>query len=125
MAIGNGNGGNARPGMRERLEGKSMLAHSQGGFITVRVSGEETNAFRRRFPCSGIPQSSSFEFEFDSRNGDLVNITMWLNPEGVYADYHGEYVDSSEYDGSGLLALSLDATNHCVDNGMLPQWARR
>lgn len=102
-----------------------MLAHSQGGFITVRVSGEEVNAFRRRFPCSGIPENSSFEFEFDSRNGDLVNIILWLNPDGLYADYQGEYADSAEYDGAGLLALSHDAGNHCVNNGMLPQWAKR
>lgn len=102
-----------------------MTAHKQGGFVTVRVSGEEVNTFRRLFPCSGIPANSSFEFELDARNGDLVNIIMWLNPDGLYEDYHGESVDSAEYDGSGLLALSHDANNHCVANGMLPQWARR
>jgi hypothetical protein len=102
-----------------------MLANKQGGFIIVRVSGEEVNTFNRQFPCSGIPDDSSFEFELDAKNGDLVNIVMWINPDSVYQDYHGENVDSAEYDGDGLLALSNDATNYCVNNGMLPQWAKR
>ena len=103
-----------------------MTAHKQGGFITVRVSSKEVNTFRDHFPCSGIPENTSFQFELDGRNGDLVDIVAWVNPDGLYEDYQGESVDSADFDhGSGLQALSLDATNLCVDNGMLPQWARR
>jgi hypothetical protein len=102
-----------------------MIAHKQGGFITVRVSSTDVNTFRRQFPCSGIPEDSSFEFELDARNGDLVNIVMWVNPDGVYEDFHGQCVDSAEYDGAGLLTLSNDVNNHAVANGMLPQWAKR
>jgi hypothetical protein len=102
-----------------------MTGNKQGGFITVDVSSTDVNAFRKQFPCSRIPEGSSFIFELDSRNGDLVNITMYLNPDGLYEDFKGQYVDSAEYDGAGLLALSCDATNYCVSNGMLPQWAKR
>lgn len=56
----------------------------------VIVSREEVNAFRARFPCSGL-HDRSYWFEFDDR-GDLIATDV---PE------HG--------DGPGALALSQDA----------------
>lgn len=61
-----------------------------GCFHSVRVTRREVEAFKRSWPCSGLPERS-FWFQFDKRNGDLVD----LSP--------------SEYDGADLLALSQDA----------------
>lgn len=94
-----------------------MKTTKQSSWVLVSVSSEEVRTFNRQFPCSNIPNGSQFLFELDSRNGDLVNITMHLED--------GQYADSSDYDGSGLLALSHDATNFAVNAGMLPQWAKR
>lgn len=94
-----------------------MTATKQSGWVLVSVSSEETRRFNRQFPCSNIPDGSTFLIELDARNGDLVNLTMHLED--------GEYVDSSEYDGSALLALTTDAHNFAVTAGLLPQCARR
>ncbi len=94
-----------------------MTATKQSGWVLVSVSSEETRRFNRQFPCSNIPDGSTFLIELDARNGDLVNLTMHLED--------GEYVDSSEYDGAALLALTTDANNFAVNAGLLPQWARR
>ena len=100
-----------------------MKATSQGGFVLVRVLSEDTNKFNRSWPCSNIPEDASFLFELDSRNGDLVNITMWEDDNGFQG--FGGRLDSAEYDGEALLALSHDANSFAVGAGMLPQWARR
>jgi hypothetical protein len=94
-----------------------MKATRQNGWVLVSVSGEETRGFNKQFPCSNIPNGSTFLIELDARNGDLVNVTMHLED--------GECVDSSEYDGAGLLALTTDANNFAVNAGFLPQWGRR
>jgi hypothetical protein len=94
-----------------------MKATRQSSWVLVSVSSEETRSFNRQFPCSNIPDGSTLLIELDARNGDLVNITMHLED--------GEYVDSSEYDGSALLALTMDANNLAVNAGFLPQWAKR
>ncbi|HTS08396.1 MAG TPA: hypothetical protein VMP68_22690 [Candidatus Eisenbacteria bacterium] len=94
-----------------------MQATRQGCFVLVRVSAEDVNRFNRQFPCSNVPDDCTLLIELDARNGDLVNITMHLEK--------GEYADSANYDGSHLLALCNDATNHAVKAGALPQWAKR
>jgi hypothetical protein len=94
-----------------------MKATRQSGWVLVSVSSEETRSFNRQFPCSNVPDGSTFLIELDARNGDLVDVTMHLED--------GEYVDSSQYDGYALLALMNDATNFAVNVGMLPRWARR
>ena len=63
-----------------------------GSLYNVSVSRAEVEAFKRSFPCSGLPDKA-ITFQFDHRNGDLVDI----------------WPDSSRFDGSGLLALSQDA----------------
>lgn len=94
-----------------------MKATKQNGWVLVSVSSEETRKFNSQFPCSNIPDGSQFLIELDARNGDLVNITMHLED--------GQYADSSDYDGSALLALTHDANNFAINAGLLPQWARR
>jgi hypothetical protein len=93
-----------------------MKATKQAGWVLVSVPSETVNEFNRHYPCSPIPDDADFLIELDSRNGDLVNITAHVNDA---------YVDSSEFDGSALLALTLDATNFAVNAGYLPQWAKR
>lgn len=66
-----------------------------GSFYNVSVSRADVEAFKRTYPCSGLPDKA-FTFQFDKRNGDLVDI----------------WPDSLRYDGPGLLALSQDAQTY-------------
>jgi hypothetical protein len=70
-----------------------MKYHDNGCFHSVSISAAEIKAFKDRWPCSGLP-SRGFWFQFDKRNGDLVD----MKP--------------SEYDGEALLALSQDAQQY-------------
>lgn len=66
----------------------------------VIMQHEEIEAFKRSWPCNGLPELTTIEFEFDS-NRNLVDI-----------DAYGEdtlWCDSREFDGPALLALSQDA----------------
>lgn len=55
--------------------------------------------FKRQFPCSGIPKLQSITFDY-AGNGDLVGI------EAI--DYYGKPLESSTFDGAGLLALTQE-----------------
>ena len=68
-----------------------MRAYDNGCFYSVSVSADEVSAFKDQWPCSGLPDDTSLWFQFDKRNGDLVD----LRPSNV--------------DGDALLALSHDA----------------
>ena len=57
----------------------------------VQVSTREVEDFKRHWPCSGLPDCA-VTFEFDKRNGDLVDL-----------------ICRREFDGSAALALSEDA----------------
>lgn len=67
-----------------------MKAIDNGCFYSVKVSAREVENFKDSWPCSALP-SCAFWFQFDRRNGDLVD----MRP--------------NEYDGEDLLALSQDA----------------
>lgn len=69
-----------------------MSIVDNGCFYTVRVSANDVAAFNEQWPCSPIPEKR-ISFQFDKRNGDLVDI--WPH--------------SSGFDGDALLALSHDA----------------
>jgi hypothetical protein len=57
--------------------------------------------FKASWPCHGLPNElHSISFEFAS-NGDLVDIEAY--------DENQEPMDSSEFDGSALAALSHDS----------------
>lgn len=66
-----------------------MIVKTSGTFFRVRVSRKEVSDFRANWPCSRLPDRA-ITFEFDARNGDLVDVT-----DGV--------------DGDDALALSYDA----------------
>ena len=68
--------------------------------MRVTLNHAEVSAFKRSFPCSGIPELNSITFEYEN-NGDLCGI------EAFDSDNHP--IDSEEFDGAGLLALSQDA----------------
>src|SRR5437870_4279148 len=58
----------------------------------------QIEAFKDQWPCSGIPELDSITFEF-ADNGDLVDIVAMVD---------GHQVDSAEFDGPALLALSQE-----------------
>lgn len=59
------------------------------------------DAFKATWPCHGLPDSlNSIRFEFAS-NGDLVDIEAKAR--------NGRTLDSADFDGSALVALSQDA----------------
>ena len=68
--------------------------------MRVKVSAHEVAQFKSQWPCSGLPDDTSFTFEFDT-NGDLVDL---------YARrINGFSYDTHECDGPALVALSQDA----------------
>lgn len=67
--------------------------------MQVTLNRHEIAAFKRTFPCSGLPDLLSITFDYES-NGDLCGITA--------VDEDGRWIDSEEFDGAGLLALSQD-----------------
>lgn len=67
-----------------------MRAYDCGSLFTVSVSRREVEAFKRNWPCSGLPDRA-VSFQFDKRNGDLVD--LW--PDTL--------------DGEAAVALSADA----------------
>lgn len=62
-----------------------------GSCYSVQVGRRDVETFRRSWPCSTLPLRA-ITFQFDKRNGDLVDIYPYNVP-----------------DGSDLLALSQDA----------------
>ena len=73
-----------------------MRAFDNGSLYSVQCSRADVEAFQAQYPCSGLP-SRPIWFQFDKRNGDLVDIMP----------------DSSRFDGAaGLVALSEDAQEY-------------
>lgn len=70
-----------------------MRAYDNGAFYSVSVGAREIADFADRWPCSGLRSLRSVWFQFDRRNGDLVD----LKATGPYED------------GPAMLALSQDA----------------
>lgn len=70
-----------------------MRVFDQGSFYRVTVSRAEVEAFARRWPCFG--RVRAVWFEFDRRNGDLVDL---CGDRGM--------------DGAGVAALSRDAQSY-------------
>jgi len=65
-----------------------MRFYDNGSFYSVSVSSSEIESFNRRWPCSIL--RGRYWFQFDKRNGDLVDMTGYG-------------------DGPEVLALSQDA----------------
>lgn len=80
-----------------------MISTLEGNTYKVVVTNRELNEFAASFPCHGLNLDSEYSFEFDTRNGDLVDITV-LRDRGVPDTIHeGE-------DGEALRVLAEDAT---------------
>ena len=58
-----------------------MTTQDNGCFLSVTVSSSEVLFLRQSWPCSGLP-SSSIWFQFDRKNGDLVD----MRPNCFYSD---------------------------------------
>ena len=71
-----------------------MRAFDNGSYYSVTVSRREVSDFAERWPCCALPDSS-ITFQFDKRNGDLIDITPYRIADRV--------------DGPEGLALSHDA----------------
>ena len=69
-------------------------------WIKVSFSENELDDFKRRWPCNNIPDKvRSAWFEFDKRNGDLVD----YGPRTLHA------LSATGHDNGAVLALSHDA----------------
>lgn len=71
--------------------------------ITINYS--ELDAFKRSWPCHGLPDDLEWvSFMFDGR-GDLVDLEAVTSVNGSLR----MVVDTADFDGPALLALSEDA----------------
>lgn len=75
-----------------------MKYFDNGGFFTVQYTQRDVENFAERWPCFGKRRSISFQF--DKRNGDLVDIM----PSGADRDM----------DPSGVAALADDAKQYGI-----------
>lgn len=82
-----------------------MRVFNQGAHVRVTVSAREVDAFKRTWPCSGLPDRG-VSFTFDARNGDLVDFAP------------------DELDGDDALALSHDANNYAARKLGRPELTR-
>lgn len=76
-----------------------MKAFNNGSFFTVCASCDDVERFAERWPCSGFRYGDSVAFQFDKRNGDLVDM--------IYRN-GGRRADDARVDGGAMLALSHD-----------------
>ena len=76
-----------------------MKAYDNGCFYSVAVSADEVSAFKASWPCSGMPSQRGIWFQFDKRNGDLVD----MKPNNW---------EERGADGSAMLALASDAQEY-------------
>lgn len=79
-----------------------MISTLEGSTYSVLVTNGKLNEFAATFPCHGLDLDSEYLFQFDSRNGDLVDVTVLRD---------GERPDdvSEQEDGAALRVLSEDA----------------
>jgi hypothetical protein len=81
-----------------------MRAFNQGAVVRVTVSPWDVYRFNQRWPGSCL--EFGYSFTFDSRNGDLVDLT-------------------GSGDGTELTALAQDAQNYAARVLKMPSLARR
>lgn len=74
-----------------------MRFYDKGRWYGVSFNETEISDFRRQWPASGLHGLRSIYFEFDKRNGDLVDLKA-----------NGKH-DAGRFDGPALVALSEDA----------------
>src|SRR6478736_1671478 len=73
-------------------------------------------AFKAKWPAHGLPSSLNQLYCSFDHNGDIVEIQGWTA--------RGNTLDTRDFDGPALLALTCDAWEEmCIDD-MLRQWGR-
>lgn len=75
-----------------------MRVYDNGDFYTVAVYAREVANFNDKWPGSSLPRGRSISFQFDKRNGDLVDIMP--------------YDIADQVDGPEAVALSQDAQKY-------------
>ena len=76
-----------------------MRAYDNGCFYSCSVSAADVRAFKRTYACSGLPERSIW-FQWDKRNGDLVDVRPNLEDLGA--------------SGSAVLAICEDAQRYAT-----------
>jgi len=79
-----------------------MTTQIQGACVRVIVRPYEVKEFANRWPCSGFADGIGFDFIFDSRNGDLVDIEARNEAGRICAA-------AADFDGPALQALAVGA----------------
>ena len=72
--------------------------------MTYEFNHQQIEQFKASYPCSGIPELESIAFEFEGQVGQSVSLV-----DVCAIGIDGAYIDSAEFDGPALLALSQDA----------------
>lgn len=80
-----------------------MISTLEGTCYTVLVTNKEVCDFASSWPCNRLDTDAEYQFQFDARNGDLIDICALR--DGVT-----ESRISKDEDGEWLAALSEDAT---------------
>jgi len=83
---------NRKPRQSYNRHHRNPKSKSLGAYVRVTMTAQDVAAFKRRWPASGLPDRAIW-FEFERKNGDLVDISP----------------GSERYDGPALAALSQDA----------------
>lgn len=79
-----------------------MISTLERTSFSVTVTNAEVNSFAATWPCHGLDLDSEYVFQFDARNGDLIEVSALRN--GVTPD------DITENeDGQALGVLCDDA----------------
>ena len=79
-----------------------MICTLEGTSYSVTVTSAEVISFAATWPCHGLDLDSEYVFQFDARNGDLVEVSALR--DGIRLDDVTE-----DEDGSALGALCDDA----------------
>jgi len=77
-----------------------MRYFDNGAFFTVQCTTDDVEKFATTWPCSGFRYGDTIEFQFDKRNGDLVDVVYRGN---------GRVAETENLDAEALSALSYDA----------------
>lgn len=80
-----------------------MICELHGSVYSVLVTNAEVCDFARSWPANRLDTNGEYLFQFDARNGDLVDVSA-VDGEGATRDI------LKEEDGDWLSALSDDAT---------------
>lgn len=87
-----------------------IIAHGYG-FVTIEMTVEDVDAFRRTWRCCPIPEDASYLIQIDCRTGDLVDMEC--------------SVPTEDDAGGAEMALCSDAARFAAAQGCLPAYLAR